>query len=152
MMLRRNRVVARPRAGAPRNFEIILSVEDRRKFVNFIMLLNTAERSSNVINNARKKVKQSKIRDGPQSSGLFLLVDLLKIFFPCKLEHELPFFKEVYEKTRRSLIRVGPLSKRVFLFVYRCFIFMMHLLIPYYNSNYDRHRSITFATTCIPDY
>lgn len=109
MMLKRNRVVARSRAVAPRNFEIILSVEDRRKFVNFIMLLNTAERSSNVIKNARKKVKQSKIRD-------------------------------------------GPLSKRVFLFVYSCFIFMMHLLIHYRYSTYDRHRCITFASTCIPNY
>jgi hypothetical protein len=96
MMLRRNRAAARVRASAPRTVEIILSAEARRKFADFIMLLDTAERHSAVINNERKKVKLSKIRDGPQSRGLFFLSCLLKLFFPCKLEHELPFFKEVY--------------------------------------------------------
>ncbi len=72
-MLKRNRVVARPRAIAPKPVEIILSAQDRRKFADFIMLLNTAERSSDLIKNARKKVKQSKIRDGPQSSGLLYI-------------------------------------------------------------------------------
>lgn len=68
MMLRRNRAAARVRAPAPKAVEIILSAEARRKFADFIMLLDTAERHSGVIRNERKKVKLSKIRDGPQSS------------------------------------------------------------------------------------
>lgn len=74
MMPRRNRAAARVRAPAPRPVEIILSAEARRKFADFIMLLDTAERRSGVIKDERKKVKLSKIRDGPQSSGLFLLL------------------------------------------------------------------------------
>ena len=107
MILRRNRAAARVRAPAPpRTYEIILTAEDRRKFADFIILLDTAERSSNVIQNIRKKVKQSKIRDGPLNSGLYL-------------------------------------------FIHSFFIFMVHLLTPYGNSIYDRHRCITFTSTGI---
>lgn len=83
MMLRRNRAAARVRAPAPRPVEIILSAEARRKFADFIMLLDTAERRSGVINNERKKVKLSKIRDGPLSRGLFYFTfcEIIKLFF-----------------------------------------------------------------------
>ena len=81
MMLRRNRAAARVRAPASRPVEIVLSAEARRKFADFIMLLDTAERRSGVIRNERKKVKQSKIRDGLQSSGLFLFFAIAKKLF-----------------------------------------------------------------------
>lgn len=68
MMLRRNRAAARVRAPASRPIEIVLSAEARRKFADFIMLLDTAKKRSGVIKNERKKVKLSKTRDGPQSS------------------------------------------------------------------------------------
>lgn len=53
MMPRRNRAVARVRAPAPRPVEIVLSAQARRKFADFIMLLDTAEKLYS--NNTRKK-------------------------------------------------------------------------------------------------
>ncbi|GMU19158.1 MAG: hypothetical protein AMXMBFR12_03500 [Candidatus Babeliales bacterium] len=79
MMLRRNRAAARVRAPASRPIEIVLSADARRRFADFIMLLDTAERRSGAIRNERKKVKQSKIRDGPLSSGPFLVVKTLEL-------------------------------------------------------------------------
>ncbi|CAN5117465.1 hypothetical protein BH09DEP1_BH09DEP1_6330 [soil metagenome] len=88
MMPRRNRAAARVRTPVPpRSYEIILSAEARRRFADFIMLLDTAERSSNVIMNARKKVKQSKTRDGPLSGGLFLFIHSCFIFMVHLITH-----------------------------------------------------------------
>ncbi len=99
MMLRRNRATARVRAPAPRPVEIILSAEARRKFADFIMLLDTAERRSGVIKNERKKVKLSKTRDGPQSSGLFLFLKLLC----CYGQFSLGFYLAKYNLCRSFL-------------------------------------------------
>lgn len=98
MMLRINRAAARVRAPAPRPVEIILSTEDRRRFADFIMLLDAAERRSGVINNERKKVKLSKIRDGPISRGLFYFLKQ-KLYGIYRQHKKALFFVAIYAKT-----------------------------------------------------
>lgn len=59
MMLKRTRATTRTKTVAP--VKIILSAEDRRKLAEFIILLDIAERRSNVVENARKKKEESKV-------------------------------------------------------------------------------------------
>lgn len=98
MMPIRNRAAARVRAPAPRPVEILLSANARRRFADFIMLLDTAERRSGVIRNERKKVKQSKIRDGPLSRGLLYFFKK-ENYVEYLVKHKMtPFYVATYVK------------------------------------------------------